>query len=62
MACHVYYDSVHCKVMTIAIYDMQFEDTKAQCNLWKKLNVLVEKKGLGTPVFKRFMADSAQAN
>jgi hypothetical protein len=48
--------------MTIAIYDMQFEDTKAQCNLWKKLNVLVEKKGLGTPVFKRFMADSAQAN
>jgi hypothetical protein len=48
--------------MTIAIYDMQFEDTKAQWILWNKLNVLVEKKRLGTPVFKGFMADNAQAN
>jgi len=29
MACHVY-DPVYCKVMTIAICDMQFEDIKVQ--------------------------------
>jgi hypothetical protein len=55
MACHVY-DSVYCKVMTI-VCDMQFEDTEAQCILWRKLNVVVEKKGLGTPAFKGFMVD-----
>jgi hypothetical protein len=28
MAYHIY-DPIYCKVMTIVIYDMQFEDTKA---------------------------------
>jgi hypothetical protein len=61
MACHGY-DSVYHKVMTNMIYDMQFEDTKAQCILWRKPNVIAEKKGLGMPVFKGFMADGVQAN
>jgi len=56
MACHVY-DSIYCKVMTIMVCDMQFEDTEVQCILWRKLNVVVEKKGLGTPAFKGFMVD-----
>jgi hypothetical protein len=30
MACHVY-DAAYCKVMTIAICDMQSKDTKVQC-------------------------------
>jgi hypothetical protein len=28
--------------------------------LWKKLNAIVEKKGMGTPMFKGFMVDSVQ--
>jgi hypothetical protein len=31
--------------MIIVVYDMQFEDTEAECIMWKKLNVVVEKKG-----------------
>ncbi len=54
MAYHVY-DSIYCKVMTIVVYDMQSKDTKAQCILWRKLNAVVERKGLGTPAFKGFM-------
>jgi hypothetical protein len=27
--------------------------------LWKKLNIIVEKKKLGTPIFKGFMLDNA---
>jgi hypothetical protein len=46
MACHVY-DPIYCKVMTIVICDTQFEDTKAQCILWRKLNTIVEKKKVG---------------
>jgi len=61
MAYHVF-DPFYCKVMTITIYDMQYEDTEAQCILWKKLNAFVERKGLGTLAFKGFMANSAQAN
>jgi hypothetical protein len=30
MACHVY-DAMYYKVITIAVYDMQLEDTKVQC-------------------------------
>jgi hypothetical protein len=33
LACHVY-DLVYCKVMTIAICDMQLQDTDAQCVMW----------------------------
>jgi len=61
MVCHIY-DLIYYKVMTIVICDMQFEDTKTQCILWRKLNIIIEKKRLGTPVFKRFMADSVQVN
>jgi hypothetical protein len=30
---------------------------EVQCILWRKLNAIVEKKGLGMPVFKGFMAN-----
>jgi hypothetical protein len=45
MAYHVY-NMVYCKVITIVIYDMQLEDNKAQCILWRQLNIIVLKKGL----------------
>jgi hypothetical protein len=61
MACHIY-NLAYCKIMTITICDMQFEDTEAQCMLWRKLNVVVEKKRLSMPIFKGFMADSVQTN
>ncbi len=61
MACHIY-DPVYCKVMTIVVCHMQFEDMEARCMMWRKLNIIVEKKGLCTPNFKGFMVDSAQAN
>jgi hypothetical protein len=37
MACHVY-DLAHCKLITIAVCDMQFEDIKAQQVMWTKFN------------------------
>jgi hypothetical protein len=58
MACHVY-DLVYCKVMTIKVCDMQFEDTKVQCILWRSWMQL---QGLGMPIFKGVMADSVQEN
>jgi hypothetical protein len=61
MACHVY-DSAYCRVMTIAICDMQSEDAAAQMVLWKNLNDVMARHGVPEPKFKGFMADSAQAN
>ncbi len=58
IAYHIY-DPIYCKVMMIAICDMQSEDVEAQCMLWRKVNAIVEKKGMGTHVFKGFMADNA---
>ncbi len=51
MACHVY-DPFYCKVMTIVVYDMQSEDMKVQCILWKKLNAIIEKKKVGYTHFQ----------
>jgi hypothetical protein len=61
MACHVY-DSTYCRVMTIAVCDMQSEDAAAQSVLWKNLNAVLARHGIPEPKFKGFMADSAQAN
>jgi hypothetical protein len=61
MACHVY-DSTYCRVMTIAVCDMQSEDAAAQMVLWKNLNDVMGRHGVPEPKFKGFMADSAQAN
>jgi hypothetical protein len=41
---------------------MQFEDMDAQCMMWRKLNIVVKKKRLGTLVFKGFMANNGQTN
>jgi hypothetical protein len=35
---------------------------KVQCILWKKFNIVVERKRLGTIAFKGFMENNAQAN
>jgi hypothetical protein len=35
---------------------------EVQCILWKKLNAIVEKKKLGTLIFKGFMVNGVQAN
>jgi hypothetical protein len=58
-ACHIY-DLVYCKIMKIVVCDMQSEDMKVQCILWKNLNTIVEKKRLGMPVFKGFMVNGVQ--
>ena len=61
MACHVY-DAAYCKVMTIAISNMQLEDTKAQCMMWRELNNLRAKNSVKNINFKGFMVDNTQAN
>ena len=61
MGCHVY-DPSYCRVMTIALCDMQSKDVAAQMVVWKNLNAVVARHGLQNPNFKGFMADSAQAN
>jgi hypothetical protein len=61
MACHLY-DSAYCRVMTIAVCDMQSEDAAAQMVLWKNLNDIMARHGVPEPKFKGFMADSTQAN
>ena len=61
MACHVY-NSLYCKVMTIAVCDMQSEDCIAQVHFWRNLNSVVQRHGEDDIEFKGFMADSAQAN
>ena len=61
MACHVY-DATFCRVMTIAVCDMQSEDTAAQIVVWKNLNAVMARHDVSQPTFKGFMADSAQAN
>jgi hypothetical protein len=61
IACHMY-DATYCKIMTIAVCDMQSEDTKVQCIMWRELNNLMAKNGIEKTNFKGFMADSAQAN
>ena len=61
MASHVY-DASYCRVMTIAVCDMQSEDVEAQLVFWKNLNVVAARHGISDPQFKGFMADSAQAN
>ncbi len=50
MACHVYNPS-YCKVMTITVYDMQFEDTKVQQIMWTKLNGMMQKHDFPKPNF-----------
>jgi hypothetical protein len=61
MACHVY-DLVYCKVLTIDVCDMQFEDTKAQQLMSTKVNEMMLKHKFPKPNFKGFMADNAQAD
>ena len=61
MACHVY-DATFCRVMTIAVCDMQSEDTAAQIVVWKNLNAVMAHHNVSQPNFKEFRADSSKAN
>ncbi len=61
MACHVYH-SQYCRVMTIAMCDMQSKDCAAQILFWTNLNSVVERHGVSETQFKGFMANSDQAN
>jgi hypothetical protein len=61
MAYHVY-DPLYCKVLTIVVCDMQFEDTETQQLMWTKLNEMMLKHKFLKPNFKGFMVDSAQTN
>jgi hypothetical protein len=56
------YNLAYCKVMTIIICDMQFEDMKAQQVMWTKLNDTLQKHDFPKSNFKGFMVDSVQAN
>jgi len=58
MACHVY-DNSYCRVMTIALCDMQLEDVAAQCVLWRNLNAIMARHGVTNTNFKGFMGDNA---
>lgn len=61
MVCHVY-DASYCRVMTIAVCDMQSQDNAPQTIVWKNLNVVMVRRNVPVPNFKGFMADNAQAN
>ena len=49
MACHVY-DTEYKKVMTIAMCDMQSEDTEVQVQFWRSLNAVMRRHGVETPI------------
>jgi hypothetical protein len=61
MACHVY-DPIYCKLLTIAICDMQSKNTEAQRLMWTNLTGTMLKHGFPKPNLKGFMIDNAQAN
>jgi hypothetical protein len=56
------YPATYCHVMTIAVCDMQSEDSAAQTVVWNNLNAVMARHDIPNPNFKGFMADSAQAN
>ena len=44
------YDSTYCRVMTIAVCDMQLEDAAVQMILWKNLNVVMARHDVLSPI------------
>ncbi len=61
MVCHVY-NSAYCKMMTIAVYDMQYEDMEAQQVMWKKLNDTMQKHDFSKLNFKGLMFDRVKVS
>jgi hypothetical protein len=61
MACHVY-NPTYCKVMTITINNMQFEDTNDQQIMWTNFNDMMQKHSFPKLNFKGFMVNNTQAN
>jgi hypothetical protein len=58
---HVY-ELAYYKVMTITVCDMQYENTKVQQIMWKKLIEMMLKHEFPKPNFKGFMVNNAQTN
>ena len=58
LACHVY-NSKYCKVLTIACFDMQFQDGTAHTFFWKNLNIVIAYNGVSVVNFKGIMVDNA---
>jgi hypothetical protein len=48
------YNAANCKVMTIAVCEMQSEDTKVQCIMWREHNKLMRENSVERPNFKGF--------
>ncbi len=61
MACHVH-DLAYCKMMTITICDIQYEDIEVQQIMWTKFNETMLEHGFLKPKFKGFMTNNTQAN
>ena len=61
MGIHVY-DPEYCKVMTIAICNMQSKSSDAQIQVWLSILNILDKNGVSNVNFKGFLCNSAQAN
>jgi hypothetical protein len=61
MACHVY-NRKYCMVLIIACCTMQSEDVVAQIIFGKNFNCTMTENRIFHVNYKRFMADSTQAN
>ena len=61
IVCQVY-DNKYCKVMTIALCDMQSQDAEAQELFWVQLNRVMRKNVVKNTNFNGFMADRTGAN
>jgi hypothetical protein len=61
MGVHIY-DPEYCKVITIAVCDMQSESSDAQTQVWLSMLNILDKNGMSNVNFKGFMCDSTQAN
>lgn len=56
------YDSKYCNLLTIACYDMQFEDDIPQIFFWENLDSTLTKNRVVNVNFKGFIANNAHAN
>ncbi len=61
MGCHVY-DLFYCRILTIAICDMWFEDVDSQMLMWNALVKVMKEHGVENVNFKGCMANCVRAN
>ena len=56
------YDPIHCKVMTICVFDMKLEMAEHQKQMWRSLLEVMERHSCQKVEFAGFMADNARTN